>query len=450
MDVYTISVGGDDKFVTGGKNHIKFWGLPSPTSAGGEFSSKGGLYGKNVTARTVISSAFIESDCVTGMTDGTLVLWKERNSTKFVKAHDGPVTAMCSVGGRAGGSSVSSGGMITGMSGGSGENSAPCIITGGKDGFIHVFSAQLLKEWTLDLNLSSPPSALPQIQALAAKDGKILIGTKGSEIYETSRLNTTAMFRFVQGHHSATAEVWGLAVHPLCSKFCTSGDDETVRLWDAKALQQVGIVALGAKIRALAYNNDGSHLAAAAFDGRIIILSGNDLQKKLYEVSVAKSWIQSLSYSPDGHTLAVGSHDNQIYLLNTKTYNCRATCKGHHCYITALDFSVSGDRLQTTSGDYELLFWDATNGHQILSATEMKDVQWASSTCTLGWGVQGIWPPGADGTDVSTIQLLNPQLVFFLLDIMTTTTVHYRMSRLSFTCTILLHFILFCTPSNPL
>ena len=400
MDIYTISVGGDDKFVTGGKNHIKFWGLPSPTSAGGELSSKGGLYGKNVTARTVISSAFIGSDCVTGMTDGTLVLWKDRNSTKCIKGHDGPVTAMCSVGGRMGGSSVSSGGMITGMSGGSGETSAPCIITGGKDGFVHVYSAQLLREWSLDLNLSSPPSALPQVQALAAKDGKILIGTKASEIYETNRLNTAEMFRFVQGHYGPTAEVWGLAVHPLCNKFCTSGDDESVRLWDAKALQQVMIIGLGAKIRALAYNNDGSHLGAATFDGRIIILSG-DLQKKLYEVSVAKSWIQTMSYSPDGHTLAVGSHDNQVYLLNTQTYNCRATCKGHHSYITALDFSSQGDRLQTTSGDYELLFWDAADGHQILSATEMKDVQWATCTCTLGWGVQGIWPAGADGTDVS-------------------------------------------------
>jgi WD40 repeat protein len=75
--------------------------------------------------------------------------------------------------------------------------------------------------------------------------------------------------------------------------------------------------------------------------------------------------------------------------------------KGHHSYITALDFSSQGDRLQTTSGDYELLFWDAADGQQILSATEMKDVQWATCTCTLGWGVQGIWPAGADGTDVS-------------------------------------------------
>jgi echinoderm microtubule-associated protein-like 6 len=399
VDVYTISVGGDERFVTGGKNHIKFWDLPSATSAGGELSSKGGIYGKNIKARSVIAAAYIGADCVTGMDDGSIVLWKERSSTKTVKAHDGPVTAMCSVESSSSGGSVSSGGMIAGMSGGSGESSSPCVISGGKDGFIHVFNAQLVKEWTLDLNLSSPSSALPQVQALSTKDGRILIGTKASEIYEVNRLNTSEIYRYVQGHFGTRAEVWGLAVHPLANRFVTAGDDETVRLWDAKGQQQIGITNVGSKVRALAYDRDGSHVAAATFDGRVVILSA-DLQSKITEVSVAKSWIQALSYSPDGSTLAVGSHDDNIYLLSTKTYNCRAVCKGHHSYVTALDFSIDGTRLQSCSGDYELLFWDTGTGKQILSATEMRDVEWSTITCTLGWGVQGIWPPGADGTDV--------------------------------------------------
>ena len=395
--MHSLSVGGEDRFVTGGKNHIKFWDLPSATSAGGELSSKGGIYGKNVRARSVISTSFLGSDSVTGMDDGSIVLWKDRNSTKSIKAHQGPVTAMCAV--ESSSSSISSSGMI---SGGSGESSSPRIITGGKDGFVHVFNIQLTKEWTLDLNTSSPTSVLPQIQALSTKDGRILIGTKGSEIYEVNRFNPAEIFRYVQGHFGPRAEVWGLAVHPTSNKFATSGDDETVRLWDGKSLQQVGITNVGAKVRALAYGNDGSHIAAATFDGRLIVLSG-DLQTKITEVNVAKSWIQTMAYSPDGQTLAIGSHDDCIYLLSTKSYNCRATCRSHHSYITALDFSSDSRRLQTTSGDYELLYWDVTDGRQILSATEMKDVSWASTTCTLGWGVQGIWPPGADGTDVSTL-----------------------------------------------
>ena len=62
-----------------------------------------------------------------------------------------------------------------------------------------------------------------------------------------------------------------------------------------------------------------------------------------------------------------------------------------------------GAHLRTTSGDYELLFWGAKTGHQITSASEMRDVKWATTTCPLGWSVQGIFPPGADGTDVNSV-----------------------------------------------
>jgi len=50
-----------------------------------------------------------------------------------------------------------------------------------------------------------------------------------------------------------------------------------------------------------------------------------------------------------------------------------------------------------------LLFWDAKTGDQITSASEMRDVKWATTTCPLGWSVQGIFPPGADGTDVNSV-----------------------------------------------
>ena len=32
----------------------------------------------------------------------------------------------------------------------------------------------------------------------------------------------------------------------------------------------------------------------------------------------------------------------------------------------------------------------------------MRDQKWETWTCTLGWPVQGIWPAGADGTDINS------------------------------------------------
>ena len=392
IDVHSISAHGDVGFLTAGKNLVKFWDLPTGPTAVGELASKAGMYHKSVEARVVVSTAYMGTDAITGMSDGTLLLWKDRTNTKFVsKAHKGPITSLYSV--------IDTASPALGVGDG---NNGPHVISGGKDGFVYIWSAQLSKVWTLDLNLTQPVSICPQIQSLATKDGKILIGTKGSEIYEINVLNPAETFRWMQGHSDERSELWGLDVHPKGSKFVTAGDDMTVRVWDMKGRQQLHIANMNSKIRSVAFNFDGSNIAVATFEGRIKVLS-SDLQTLVVDVGCASKWIQSMKYSPNGSVLAVGSHDTTIYLLDTKTYSVQQKCKGHHSFITGLDFSADGKYLQSTSGDYELLFWDTSNGKQILSATSLRDVTWHTFSCPLGWPVQGIWPPDSNGTDVNSV-----------------------------------------------
>ncbi len=46
---------------------------------------------------------------------------------------------------------------------------------------------------------------------------------------------------------------------------------------------------------------------------------------------------------------------------------------------------------------------DARTQEQITKASSLKDTQWHTWTCTLGWPVQGIWQKGAKGTDVNAV-----------------------------------------------
>jgi hypothetical protein len=105
------------------------------------------------------------------------------------------------------------------------------------------------------------------------------------------------------------------------------------------------------------------------------------------------------------------THKLQLYNVNptaggaSPPFSHRATFSKAHSFITHLDFGTIGGEsqsavLQCTTGDYELLFFSAEDGKHITSAAAVRDADWSSSTCTLGWGVQGIWPKGADGTDV--------------------------------------------------
>ena len=49
-------------------------------------------------------------------------------------------------------------------------------------------------------------------------------------------------------------------------------------------------------------------------------------------------------------------------------------------------------------------FWDVATGEQLPSgATDLRDADWATWTAPLGWPVQGIWPPFADGTDINAV-----------------------------------------------
>jgi WD40 repeat protein len=126
--------------------------------------------------------------------------------------------------------------------------------------------------------------------------------------------------------------------------------------------------------------------------------------KLLTEFHDAKQWISDVKFSPDGKSLAVGAHDNGIYLYTVgQQFKRRAKFAKHNSYITHLDFTADSQRLRSNCGAYELLFSDANTGAQIGSASSLKDAQWSSSTCTLGWAVQGIWPPCADGTDVVSV-----------------------------------------------
>lgn len=52
---------------------------------------------------------------------------------------------------------------------------------------------------------------------------------------------------------------------------------------------------------------------------------------------------------------------------------------------------------------------NTAKGQQITSASQMRDKHWATWTCVLGWPVQGIWPPEADGTDINAVDRSHTQ-----------------------------------------
>ena len=402
-----------------GVKFVKFFSI-----SGKALVSKRGIIGKKGKIQPFLSMGFCGNQLVLGCKDGSLYCF-EGNKVKstVLRAH-----------------------------GGGGKDAITSIywwkdglLTGGQDGTVRVWNTNMKPVGEpLYLESAVMGSLHPRVSSVCmGQDSNghantVLVGTRAGEILEIELPNEKEgtgkdiyIHRLVKSHYRG--DVWGLAVHPHTKRYATCGDDKTLRLWDIEYRRQRACRTFTYPAKACAFSPDGKHLAVvldAAKDpkypgGWIVIMSGapsttGERNKRNVANGSAKNpqnWTPikvirgdakkfgtAIKFSPNGKLLAFGSHDNRIYLYNTikNTYSKRAICKGHHATITHIDFSVDSKYLQSNCQAYELLFWDV-GGNRISSATKMRDVQWSTWTCTLGWPVQGIWPKGADGTDVNAV-----------------------------------------------
>lgn len=100
-----------------------------------------------------------------------------------------------------------------------------------------------------------------------------------------------------------------------------------------------------------------------------------------------------------------------MYVVKNK-YAKFAVLKGHNSFITCLDWSLSDSPqyIRSNCGAYELLFFNVDAKKQdSAGASNTVGTQWATSTCKLGWSVQGIYPPGCDGTHINGVDFSKNQ-----------------------------------------
>ena len=170
----------------------------------------------------------------------------------------------------------------------------------------------------------------------------------------------------------------------------------------------------------MAYLDSKKHLAVASNAGQVTIrivdwakvdacdsIGLNNVFKTLFTELKKAEWIEFMSYSPDAKWLGVGSHDNFIYLLDVaKSYGKVHKLTGHSSFITAFDWSLDSKYLRSNCGAYELLFFNVeTMKRDPSGASNTRETVWKSQNCKLGWNVQGIYPPGCDGSHINTVAM---------------------------------------------
>ncbi|XP_025089345.1 LOW QUALITY PROTEIN: echinoderm microtubule-associated protein-like 1 [Pomacea canaliculata] len=372
--------------VSCGKGQITFW-----TLEGGALAKKQGIYDKYEKPKYVLCLAFSPNgDVLTGDSNGNIFIWGKgtnRITQAVLGAHDGGVFSLCS---------TKDGNLLSG---------------GGKD--------RKVIEWDGSYSKTGRETELqenygPVRTVSQGKGGLVLIGTTKNCILQGS-----LDLEFSPIMQSHLDELWGLAAHPSQHQFLTCGSDRLVYLWDSQSRSAVWVKELNDPAHSCCFHPDGNIVAIGTQAARWVVL---DLATHEI-VSVHTDGIEQIEcikYSPDGTYIAVGSRDNYIYVYQVSDYGRKYSrvgrCSGHASFVTHLDWSQDSQYLVSNSGDYEILYWSAASCKQITSPSTIRDIQWATQNCTLSFNVAGIWPEGADGTDVNNCCRNNKQTLLATAD----------------------------------
>lgn len=366
----------EDKIVTCGVRTIKFWSHVKTR----EPTCMKPTLGEIGLIQTFFSCVYFAGKPTVGCGDGSLYVFAPTKLRHAVKAHEGTVSAM----------DVSQDGKL--------------LVTGGKDGAIRIWNETLdcTKEISVDAVINSQ---CPRIRSVAfSSDGNHLVcGTRGSEIFEVAVRSGSLIGSkpIMQGH--GVRELWGLAAHPIKEEFVTSGDDGTVRLWDAKSFTPLKVVTMDTASRAITYSPNGKYIAvgfgfgkrtkgkAAAKEGAFVVLNSSDM-KLTHEGKDSNEPIRVVRFSPDSNLLAVGSEDSCIYIYNVKDHFSRRniiTC--HKAPIVSIDFNLDGHFIMSTDTSKRMCFSESGSGTHIPSPVTLRDERWATWSSPIGWPLQGIW-----------------------------------------------------------
>ncbi|KAM7535160.1 hypothetical protein Aperf_G00000089460 [Anoplocephala perfoliata] len=381
-----------NSLVSIGKSHLAFW-----TIENNSLSKKQGIFEKYEKPKFVLSMVFDENgDLITGDSNGNIFLWA-RGTNKISQAVLG----------------VHVGGIFA--------------LTFSKDGHLLSGGGRDCRIVQLDTQLDPTGVAVelstwygPVRTLIAGPGDMIIVGTTQNGI-----LRGQLGEEFTPLVHGHSDEFWALSAHPQSHHFLTAGRDGNVYLWDSLTRRLVWGENLSEELICASFypaiaptaNHNSTQEATDLADSVPVVAVGTAsgrwvvLDATLHQVIAAhhesSEAIQCIAYSPDGQYIAIGGRDNSIYVYSVSIqgtkYSRLGRCSGHSSFVLHLDWSEDSQYLCSVSGDYELLFWSASNCRQVSSPSSMRDVRWATQSCHLGFNVAGIWPPDSDGTDINAV-----------------------------------------------
>jgi len=114
------------------------------------------------------------------------------------------------------------------------------------------------------------------------------------------------------------------------------------------------------------YSPDGSRLATAGFDGRVLIWdpAGAEL---LAALDAHAGKVFDVAFSPDGRRLASAGEDHRVRTWDAESGELIATLVGHGAPVMGLAFSPAGTQLASAASERSVHVWDVQTGASLFT-----------------------------------------------------------------------------------
>eukprot|EP01059_Diplonema_ambulator_P037139 TRINITY_DN9656_c0_g1_i1.p1 TRINITY_DN9656_c0_g1~~TRINITY_DN9656_c0_g1_i1.p1 ORF type:complete len:1148 (+),score=183.78 TRINITY_DN9656_c0_g1_i1:343-3786(+) len=330
------------------------------------------------------------------------------------------------------------------------------IITGGKDGVIKFYDlypegaesdpTTCLKvfkpSWRIDVNgydcttSGESNTSFNSVRSLDVSPDQrtILVGTLAAAIHTVvfdpekgpvhTRLETQCHYGDLRSHlrkekpaPAGYGELWGLSPHPSKQQAITATEDKTLRVWDAGMRAMIKRKNFPIPAWSCCYNTAGDLIAVGFKNGCFGVYTARSLRRvwppvegSLSDSRYRAQRVQCLKFSPNDTMLAVGCFNFlDVYKIDLKTHEVAyyGSCTGISSPVKHIDWSTDSTLIQCVNKSYELLYFDLSqkrSKYSFLQLTHSRSVaneKWATQSCPLGWGLQGIWSTYMDGTDIN-------------------------------------------------
>jgi WD40 repeat protein len=221
-------------------------------------------------------------------------------------------------------------------------------------------------------------------------------------------------------------KVLSLAISSDGSRIVSGSRDRTMRVWDARMFEEIGVCEHEDEVNSVAFSPDNTLIASGSDDYRVWIWNVLSLEM-VTRLAGHEGFVTFVAFFPDGTRIASASYDRTVRMWDARTYE---PLPGLQCSGQAFAIAISPDNTRLAVGEYVSGTEGMLHVFDAITLTDQAQVN-ISSGYVLPWAVA--FSPGGDliasGTASGAIQVWNAS---HLSNIATIRGHHGRVTSIAF------------------